>query len=383
MTIDMESFDCGSIPLSQWVKLKSWPSAAVGNPLSVVDVFSGCGGMTLGAWEGARRIGRQLEIKGAVDLNAEAVAVYRRNFDVNSSIAHLCDVKELFPGQVGDPLSRFSKGPAIAVEHLDLLVAGPPCQGHSDLNNRSRRSDPRNDLYMAVVRAVEFLSPNVVLIENVPGAVHDSNKNVYSAAAALDEMGYTVVQSIVKMQNFGLAQGRKRHVLLGSTVHTQEVLSATLEYRSKESSRLSDVIDDLCDEFASDASPFRSAARMSKENVQRVSWLFENEEYDLPDSLRPECHRKGGHSYRSMYGRLRWDGVAQTITSGFGSMGQGRYVHPLRRRTLTCHEAARLQGFPDFFEFDDCLSVTALREMIANAVPPVFCAHVVEMLFKN
>jgi DNA (cytosine-5)-methyltransferase 1 len=71
-----------------------------------------------------------------------------------------------------------------------------------------------------------------------------------------------------------------------------------------------------------------------------------------------------------MYGRLHWDRPAQTVTTGFGSMGQGRYVHPSRRRTITPHEAARLQTFPDWFDFGQS-SRGQLADMIGNAVPPL------------
>ena len=71
-----------------------------------------------------------------------------------------------------------------------------------------------------------------------------------------------------------------------------------------------------------------------------------------------------------MYGRLRWDLPAQTITSGFGSIGQGRYMHPTQARALTPHEAARIQGFPDYFEFATVSKRADLATMIGNAVPP-------------
>ena len=102
-----------------------------------------------------------------------------------------------------------------------------------------------------------------------------------------------------------------------------------------------------------------------------MAYLFDKRLYDLPNSRRPDCHRDGDHSYVSMYGRLHWHKPAQTITTGFGSMGQGRYVHPARRRTITPHEAARLQTFPDWFDFGDQTSPTELAKMIGNAVPPL------------
>jgi DNA mismatch endonuclease (patch repair protein) len=81
-----------------------------------------------------------------------------------------------------------------------------------------------------------------------------------------------------------------------------------------------------------------------------------------------------------MYGRLAWDEPAQTVTTGFGSMGQGRYVHPARKRTLTPHEAARLQMLPDFYDFDGVQTRTALATMIGNAVPPVLAMAIGEAL---
>ena len=71
-----------------------------------------------------------------------------------------------------------------------------------------------------------------------------------------------------------------------------------------------------------------------------------------------------------MYGRLWWDQPAQTITTGFGSMGQGRYVHPTRRRTITPHEAARLQTIPDYVQLGVDEQRSAWADMIGNAVPP-------------
>ena len=115
--------------------------------------------------------------------------------------------------------------------------------------------------------------------------------------------------------------------------------------------------------------PFDSGAAVSPDNRRRIAWLFDNKEYDLPNPQRPVCHHSK-HSYGSMYGRLRWSEPAQTLTTGFGSMGQGRYVHPSRRRTLTPHEAARVQTFPDYFDFG-ATSRTPLARMIGNAVPPL------------
>jgi DNA (cytosine-5)-methyltransferase 1 len=102
----------------------------------------------------------------------------------------------------------------------------------------------------------------------------------------------------------------------------------------------------------------------------RARWLQEHEAFDLPNRLRPPCHKnKPNHRYKSMYGRLQWDKPTQTITTGFGSPGQGRYFHPTQLRTLTPHEAARIQFFPDWYDFSAATTRASLAESIGNAVP--------------
>src|SRR5262249_21330940 len=116
---------------------------------------------------------------------------------------------------------------------------------------------------------------------------------------------------------------------------------------------------------------FDTASRPSEQNLARMNVLFERRLFDLPNRYRPRCHRHGRHSYLSMYGRLRWSSPGQTITTGFGSMGQGRYVHPQQRRTLTPHEAARLQTFPDWFDFGTHTGRGVMATAVGNAVPPL------------
>jgi DNA mismatch endonuclease (patch repair protein) len=110
-----------------------------------------------------------------------------------------------------------------------------------------------------------------------------------------------------------------------------------------------------------------------------MRWLIEEGEFDLPNHMRPECHH-GDHTYNAMYGRLDWKKPAPTITTGFGSMGQGRFVHPAKPRTLTPHEAARLQTLPDFFDLDERQGRGVWATVIGNAVPPLLGVHLVEPL---
>ena len=113
------------------------------------------------------------------------------------------------------------------------------------------------------------------------------------------------------------------------------------------------------------------APTLSAENRRRIDFLHDNNLFDLPNEERPPCHQSGT-TYRSMYGRMKWDEPAQTLTTGFMTPGRGRFVHPLRRRTLLPREAARLQGFPDSYRFEHAdapIGRSAIAKGIGDAVP--------------
>jgi DNA (cytosine-5)-methyltransferase 1 len=234
--------------------------------------------------------------------------------------------------------------------------------------------DPKNNLYLRIIRAVEVIGPKAVVIENVPNVRHDSGGVVARASRRLDQLGYHVVEIIVAAVRIGVPQLRTRHVLVAVRNASSISIEAFRPYEMKEARTLRWAIDDLVAEGSADL--FTSSSHLSAENAKRARYLLQSKKYDLPNRLRPPCHRdKPSHSYKSMYGRLSWDQPAQTITTGFGSPGQGRYLHPGRPRTITPHEAARLQFFPDWFDFSKATSRTTLSECIGNAVPPkiVFC----------
>ena len=112
----------------------------------------------------------------------------------------------------------------------------------------------------------------------------------------------------------------------------------------------------------------------SPENRERIDYLFQSGEHDLPLEIRPECHRDGT-TYKAVYGRMIPGAPAPTITTGFVTPGRGRFIHPTRPRVLTPREAARIQGFPDWFEFVPAGGGQPSRAMVAkwigDAVPSV------------
>ena len=172
--------------------------------------------MTVGIDEAARRAGVQLEVPLAVDSDAAALAIYKANFPTaNSCVA---DVGDIFDGAVGAPLTPAERRLAKRIGDVDLLLGGPPCQGHSDLNNHTRRRDPKNALYLRMARAAEVLLPKIVVIENVSSVQWDEGSVVDSTSRALIRRGYRLSGAVLDLRRIGVPQRRKRFVLIATTL---------------------------------------------------------------------------------------------------------------------------------------------------------------------
>jgi DNA (cytosine-5)-methyltransferase 1 len=338
----------------------------------------------LGAHIACRQLKRRLRIELAADSWPDALEVYKDNFKGAVGAITTDDLGGMLKHAGSMTLSKRGRELVATLAPIDVVLAGPPCQGHSDLNNSSRRDDPRNFLYAVPVALGIKTKAKVLLIENVPPVIHAAGGVVKSAEKALVENGYAVAEFLADAQDFGVPQTRRRHILVASRLHSQQALLALLARLKRRTNDISmwPFISDL--EFEGENPQDLSTKRsvISSDNLTRIDYLFDNDVVDLPNRLRPTCHRDKPHSYVSMYGRLSASLPAQTITSGFGSMGQGRFVHPTQRRMLTPHEAARIQGFPDYFRFTKAKKLTALREMIGNAVAPPIAAVLLTLLLS-
>lgn len=327
--------------------------------MRIVDLFSGLGGLTIGALEAAKALNLDFEIFLASDIEPSCSDFYRHNFKDYIKYFHGEDIKGLHVEN-------------LPYEEIDYLFAGPPCQGHSDLNNRSRRSDPRNDLYLETLKVIKYLKPKVFLIENVPTVIHSKQGVVTQLKEQLGSL-YYIKELVVDFELMGISQTRKRHILLGSLTPFEDDILASV-YSKLGKKNLQDAIHDLID--IKQQTMFDTPSRMTSVNKERAKYLYNNDVYNLPNHLRPKCHQKN-HSYKSMYGRLSWHKPAQTITGGFGSMGQGRFLHPSQPRVITPHEAARIQGIPDYLDFTKVVKRGDLHQMIGNAVPPILSKELI------
>jgi DNA (cytosine-5)-methyltransferase 1 len=342
------------------------------------ELFCGPGGLALGFGEACLELGSHLESEAACDHDAGAVAVFASNH--RTKIRSAKSASELVDHQIrgmGEK-ARYVYDPEFIdpewqplVGRIDAVLAGPPCQGHSNLNNHTRRTDRRNELYFTVPAVAIAAAADIVIIENVPAVVHDRSQVVRTTETLLRDHGYHVEAGVLSAAKMGWPQTRQRFFMIGRRsapplplAEVQAALSTGPQH---------DVmwaIHDLLDK------PFdhrlHIETELSEENQRRIKFLFDNDLYDLPNTERPECHQDGT-SYGAVYGRLYPGRPAGTLTTGFLTPGRGRYIHPLAQRTLTPWEAARLQGFPDSYNFfpDPKNPTTKLKltKWIGDAVP--------------
>ena len=192
-----------------------------------------------------------------------------------------------------------------------------------------------------MARAAKILTPKFVIIENVTGVQWDEGEIVNSTSAALRASGYKVAGAVLDLRRVGVPQRRRRFVLFASNLVGLDPSEVLLELAASMPGHPDRTVKWAIYDLLSMKSQttFDTASAISRENARRIDLLFKRKLYDLPNRYRPRCHRDGRHSYVSMYGRLQWNESSQTMTTGFGSMGQGRYVHPRRPRTLTIEVA--------------------------------------------
>ena len=332
------------------------PAVRRARPFRTVDLFCGPGGLALGVRNLCSEIGLPVRAELIVDEDEEATDVYASNHDTRlrriASVAALVDFRLRRRGSdaafVYEP-EIVEPRLATAVRDVDLVMAGPPCQGHSNLNNQTRRDDVRNALYLTVPAFAVAARARMAIVENVPEVTSDRSRVVETARRLFESAGYSVAEGILSADAMGWPQSRRRHFLVERVDAAPIPIRDVSEALADDSARSAWwAIGDL--EVRSGDDPMDRASELSDENRRRVDWLFDNDQYNLPCSERPECHRDST-SYPSVYSRMHRDAPAQTITTGFMTPGRGRYVHPTQRRALTPREAARLQGFPDTYRF--------------------------------
>jgi DNA (cytosine-5)-methyltransferase 1 len=333
---------------------------------TVLDLFCGCGGASLGF----RQAG--FKIVGAVDIDESACATYQRNLGLRPLQADL----RLLDGRKLLEALELRRG------DVDVVVGCPPCQSYSCLHRtRSNGNEGGNYLIYAFVKIVRELRAPVVVMENVPGLT--SRREFSDYLKEMEKMGYSSHYSILNAKDFGVPQVRKRLVCISFKDRSGFPEVDFSEYFSNRVTTVRDAIGDLPPIGAGEKHPTipNHRARSHSERVMRIIAAIPKDggsRKDLPRWMWLDCHRRleeNGGGAENVYGRMWWDRPAPTITTRCTTPSSGRFIHPEQDRSITPREAARLQTFPDNFVFPD--SFAAAERLIGNAFPPKFVANCV------
>lgn len=324
-------------------------------PLTAIDAFSGCGGLSVGLGRAGFRV------VAAVEVEPTARAVYAIN---HPNVPLLRDIK-----RVGGKRLLHSIG--LRVGQLDLLAGCPPCQGFSRLRTKNKgRSvgDPRNDLISEFQRLIRSMRPRMVMLENVPSLKGDYR--LRCLRDSLESAGYKVVVEVLNAGDYAVPQRRKRLILLASRIHQPQIAP-----KSPKKVTVRDALRGVIHPSRSRDALHRIPERRSA-TVREIIRLVPKDggsRRDLPRKYQLDCHRRCD-GFGDTYGRMAWDALSPTITSGCVNPSKGRFIHPSDNRTITLREAAILQGFPRSYKFDVSIGKEAIALMIGNALPPPFIA---------
>ena len=318
-----------------------------------IDLFCGCGGLTLGLKQAG------FEVIGAVEIDDLAVETYT----VNHPEVHVWkrDIQGLTGGWVKRKLG-LKKG------ELDLLAGCPPCQGLSTmrtLNGGKRVNDRRNSLINQFLRFVEELEPKAVMMENVPKLVdHWLFKGF---CKRLEELGYHVNYAVLDAADYGVPQRRKRTILLAGK-------NGKINFAKKTKRKtVADAIKGL-PRAGKSGDPLHDLPERRSEKVKKLIRRIPKDggsRTDLPKSSQLKCHQRCD-GFKDVYGRMAWGKTAPTITSGCTNPSKGRFLHPEENRAITLREAALLQTFPEDYYFPHKKGKGKNALMIGNALPVEF-----------
>lgn len=346
-----------------------WRAARDGGAVDVIDMFSGCGGMSAG-FRSVNGLIPAFRLAGAVDVDEAANESYRANLGLAPMAASVADL-------AARPSLRARVEAVRRSGHPLVLIGCAPCQGFSSYRNAAGQSDARNSLLTDFARVAARMQPDAVVVENVPELLTDRYwPLVAEVRRTLERAGYFVHIGVHSAAEFGVPQERFRALLLAM----RRPFRAPVGFLRRAQFRtVRDAIGGLRPVAAGERDPkdpmhFSAGHRASTLEVIRA---VPKDGGSRPSDIGPAClrrahERQGKAVYEDVYGRLRWDRPAITITAYARNPASGRFVHPEQDRGLTVREAALLQGFPADYTLTG--SFDEQFRQVGNAVPPRFAA---------
>ncbi|MFT4911607.1 MAG: DNA (cytosine-5)-methyltransferase 1 [Brevundimonas sp.] len=327
--------------------------------LTAVDLFCGSGAVT----EALRRQGYRVLV--AVDNDPIACRTYKQNHYRTRVICD--DIDKVDPATH----SKF-----VGVGAVDLLIVCAPCQPFSSQNRAHKDAliaDDRARLLLQCVKFARSLKPKVLLFENVSGlaALHNQVLLQQLKSELADE-GYLLSEPRrVDAADLGVPQRRVRCVMVAG--RSPEAIGhfekAVLRPASMTVKEAIGHLPALNSGERSETDELHFARTHQDVVLERLRYISKNggSRSDLPKRLELACHEGRTKSFSDVYGRMRWDDVAPTLTTGCTDVTKGRYAHPEQDRAITLREAALLQTFPPEYRFHG--NTAQIARQIGNAVP--------------
>lgn len=339
--------------------------------VSTVDIFCGAGGLTHGF------ILEGMPVVAGLDSDDSCRYAYERNNNGAQFIhAKVEDVSTEYIAHL------YPTG------HVKVLVGCAPCQPFSSYANAKRASDDKWKLLSTFADVIEAVQPDIVSMENVPSLATFQRGAVFAEFVARLERKYAVSHYFVNCPEYGIPQTRRRLVLFASRFGKVEIIDQS---HSPENYRtVAQTIGHLPPLAAGEVcptDPLHRASALSELNLRRIRQSVPGGTWrDWDEDLITQCHRKkSGHTYPSVYGRMKWDEPSPTITTQCHGFGNGRFGHPEQDRAISLREAALLQTFPADYEFvapGNPWHFATIGRHIGNAVP-VGLGRVIARSIKN
>jgi DNA (cytosine-5)-methyltransferase 1 len=254
-----------------------------------------------------------------------------------------------------------------------LLAGCAPCQPFSLYSQGRRRAiDGRWHLLAQFQRLVLASTPTFVTMENVPRL---AEQEIFAQfVTSLEGAGYFVHFEVVRCADYGVPQQRERLVMLASQLGPVALIPPTRTNRPRTVREAIGGLPPLTAGGEHPQDPLHQAATLSPTNMRRIKASRPGGTWrDWDRSLVADCHRrKSGKTYPSVYGRMRWDEPAPTMTTQFFGFGNGRFGHPEQHRAISLREGAIIQSFPRHYRFvkpGQPIHFKTLGRLIGNAVP--------------
>ncbi len=318
------------------------------NKYSVVELFAGAGGLALGLEQAG------FETKLLLEIDKWACETLRKNRPNWNIIQE--DITKVSQTGIKQHLKDGSE--------IDLLSGGYPCQSFSYAGNRLGIDDTRGTLFYDFALILNELKPKMFFAENVKGLVtHDKGKTFQTMIRIFEDVGYDVVYKVLNALDYGVAQKRQRVVIIGIRKDIKSKIKDEFEFPKpyKKQLTLKDILQDV------PPSPYATYNEKKKEVLKYVSpggcWR------DLPDDVAREYMKSTyfmGGGRTGIARRLSWDEPGLTVLCS-PSQKQTERCHPDELRPFSIRENARIQSFPDDWEF--CGSLSQQYKQIGNAVP--------------